>query len=86
MDKPKCDFTGITRDISSLHDRVISSLEEAGLQEQVEEFKNRLQSCGSFDDGITVMRDFVEPKQEFITFEEQEDGKVEVITLHRKRD
>lgn len=85
MDKPKCDLTGVNRDISSLQDRVVSTLREAGLPEQIEEFQNKLMGCGSFDEGITIMTDFVEPKEEFITFEEEEGGKVETITLHKKR-
>jgi len=68
-----------------LQDRVVSTLREAGLPEQIEEFQNKLMGCGSFDEGITIMTDFVEPKEEFITFEEEERGKVETITLHKKR-
>ena len=84
MDKPTCDLRGVTRDISSLQGKVVTSLQEAGLLEQAQEAQNRLMACNSFDDGLSVMRDFVEPKEEFITFHGEEDGKVEVITLHRK--
>jgi len=85
MEKPKCDFTGITKNISSFQDKVVSTLQEAGLLDQIEEFQNRLEGCSSFEDCLSIMIDFVEPKEEFITFHEEEDGKVEIITLHRKK-
>ena len=85
MDKPICDLRGVTRDISSLQGKVITSLQEAGLLEQAQEAQNRLMACDSFDDGLSVMIDYIEPKEEFITFHDEEQGKVEVITIHKKK-
>ena len=85
MDKPTCDLRGVTRDILSLQGKVISSLQDAGLLEQAQEAESRLTACDSFDDGLSVMIDYIEPKEEFITFHDEEQGKVEVVAIHRKK-
>ena len=60
MSKPKCKLIGTDGNIFALAGRVQKTLKKEGLKEQAEEFMALLTNCGSYDEAIRLIMEYVE--------------------------
>lgn len=62
VSKPKCTLIGEDGNVFNLAGIVSRTLRKAGMRDKVEEFQNRLFKCGSYDEALVLMQDYVEIK------------------------
>ena len=60
INKPVCVFVGTNGNVFALAAQVTKALKKAGLTDQVKEFNTKLWKCGSYDDALTLMQEYVE--------------------------
>ena len=58
--KPVCQLLGTDGNVFALAGRVSATLRKADLVEKISEFQGRLMSCGSYDDALVLMGEYVE--------------------------
>lgn len=58
--KPKCKLIGTDGNVFALSARVQSALKKAGLHDQAEEFGEKLWDCGSYEDALRLMTEYVD--------------------------
>ena len=60
MVKPKCKLVGADSNVYTLIGLVRGALKAAGLLDREKEFTNRVLSCGSYDEALGLMTEYVE--------------------------
>lgn len=60
MSKPTCKLVGTNGNVFALAAQVTKSLKKADLFEQVKEFNQKLWKCGSYDEALALMCEYVE--------------------------
>lgn len=60
MSKPKCRLVGEDGNVFNLAGIVSRTLKKAGQTDQAKEFQSKLFKCGSYDDALVLMQDYVE--------------------------
>ena len=58
--KPRCKLVGTDGNVFALSGRVTRALKDAGQPEQATEFSSKLVQCGSYDEALTLMMQYVE--------------------------
>jgi len=58
--KPECELIGTDGNIFALMGRVIRTMNRAGLTDQVATMKDKVKKCGSYDEAIQVIMEYVE--------------------------
>ena len=58
--KPKCKLVGTDGNVFALAGRVGRALKEAGQFGQAKEFQFKLFKCGSYDEALALMQEYVE--------------------------
>ena len=59
-EKPKCKLVGTDGNVFALAGRVSLALKKAGQPDKAHEFQSKLFQCGSYDEALTLMQDYVE--------------------------
>jgi hypothetical protein len=60
VDKPKCKLVGTDGNVFALGGRVMSALRKAGQADKATEFSKKLFQCGSYDEALVLMQEYVE--------------------------
>lgn len=58
--KPVCKLIGTDGNVFALAGRVTSCLKREGMRAEAEEFQKKLFSCGSYDEALALMSEYVE--------------------------
>jgi len=58
--KPKCKLTGTDGNVFALAGRVTACLKKANLPDQAKEFSSKLFSCGSYNEALQLMMQYVD--------------------------
>lgn len=58
--KPKCVLVGEDGNVFNLAGIVSRTLRKAGQADKAKEFQTKLFKCGSYDDALVLMQDYVE--------------------------
>ena len=58
--KPRCQLTGEDGNVFALAGQVTRALRSAGQGDKVSEFTTKLFSCGSYDEALQLMMEYVE--------------------------
>lgn len=58
--KPKCALIGEDGNVFNLSGIVSRALKKAGQADQAKEFQSKLFQCGSYDEALVLMQDYVE--------------------------
>ena len=58
--KPACKLVGTDGNVFALAGRVSKALKQAGQAEQAKEFQGKLFQCGSYDEALILMQEYVE--------------------------
>ena len=61
MDKPECKLIGTDGNVFAIIGKVSKTLKRAGQQEQATEFTDKAMKCGSYDEVLQLLHDYVEP-------------------------
>jgi len=59
-EKPKCQLARTDGNVFSLGGRVSQTLKKAGLRDEAKMFTERLFKCGSYDEALRLMMEYVE--------------------------
>ena len=59
-DKPTCRLVDEDGNVFSILGRVCQTLRENGHPDQADEVTNRVMSCGSYDEALQIVMDYVE--------------------------
>lgn len=60
MEKPTCKLIGEDSNVFSLMGKVSKTLNNAGLTDKAKEMTDRVFDSGSYDEALTIFRDYVE--------------------------
>ena len=60
MAKPKCKLAGTDGNVFALAGQVSRALKRAGQPEQAKDFQGKLFKCGSYDEALQLMMEYVE--------------------------
>ena len=58
--KPYCKLIGTDGNVFALAGKVTSALKKAGYPDKAKEFSSKLCQCGSYDEALNLMQDYVE--------------------------
>ena len=58
--KPKCKLTGTDGNVFALAGRVGKALKRAGQADKAREFYEKLPNCGSYDEALRLMMEYVD--------------------------
>jgi len=58
--KPECELIGTDGNVFALAGRVRVCLRSAGMLEKAEEFSKKLLECGSYDEALALMAEYVD--------------------------
>ena len=58
--KPKCKLTGTDGNVFALAGGVSQALKRAGQADKAKEFQGKLFKCGSYDEALVLMQEYVE--------------------------
>jgi len=58
--KPKCKLIGTNGNVFALAGRVTRALKEAGQGDKAKEFTTKLFQCGSYDEALQLMMNYVD--------------------------
>jgi len=58
--KPKCELTETDGNVFALAGRVGSALKRAGQADKAKEFYEKLPNCGSYDEALRLMMEYVD--------------------------
>ena len=78
MSKPKCDLLNCDGNVFSLVGAACRSLERAGQRDKAKELKSKLFSCGSYDQALALIMEYVdvqspEPEDDDDDFSDDDD-------------
>lgn len=59
-EKPKCTLIGTDGNVFALAGRVGRALKQAGLNDKAKEFYSKVMQCGSYDEALRLMDEYVE--------------------------
>jgi hypothetical protein len=59
-ERPECDLIGTDGNVFALAGRVTKALKRAGMGDKATEFTQRLFACGSYDEALVLMGEYVE--------------------------
>lgn len=62
MSKPTCEIVGTDGNVFAVIGTVSKTLRRAGLFEQAKEWSEKAMCCGSYDEVLRLMFDYVDPK------------------------
>ena len=62
MSKPTCEIVGTDGNVFANIGRVSKTLRHAGLPEQAKEWSEKAMKCGSYDEVLQLMFDYVDPE------------------------
>ena len=60
MEKPKCKLIGADGNVFNLIGIASRALKGAGLREQAKEMQDKVFACGSYDEALAIIQDYVE--------------------------
>ena len=60
MSKPKCNLIGVNGNVFVLIGDVKYALKKAGLSKQADEFQDKALNCGSYDEVLRLITEYVE--------------------------
>ena len=58
--KPKCVLVGTNGYVFALAGKVSRTLKQAGMRDEAKEFMEKLPQCGSYDEALQLMMEYVE--------------------------
>ena len=58
--KPKCELIGTDGNVFALAGKVRVTLKRAGQRNKADEFTERLKKCGSYDEALALMMEYVD--------------------------
>lgn len=58
--KPRCKLAGTDGNVFALASKVSLALKDAGKHDEAKEFSNKLLSCGSYDEALQLMMEYVD--------------------------
>ena len=58
--KPKCTLIGTDGNVFALVGKVGGALKRAGLHDEAKEFYSKVFKCGSYDEALQLMHEYVE--------------------------
>ena len=62
MTKPTCKIVGTDGNVFSIIAAVSRTLQRAGQREQADEWATKAMKCGSYDEVLQLMSEYVEPE------------------------
>jgi hypothetical protein len=62
MDKPVCEIIGTDGNVFAIIGTVSRTLKRAGFTEEAQEWSEKAMKCGSYDEVLRLMFDYVEPE------------------------
>ena len=60
--KPRCQLTGTDGNVFALAGRVSQTLKKAGMPDKAKEFTGRVFACGSYDEALSLMCEYVDAR------------------------
>ncbi len=60
MEKPKCKMIGADGNVFNLIGIASKALKKSGMSEEAKEMQTRVMSCGSYNDALCIMMEYVE--------------------------
>ena len=60
MTKPRCKLVGTNGNVFALVGKVTLALKKADQHDKVREFRSRLIKCGSYDNALALMQEYVD--------------------------
>lgn len=61
VQKPECKLVGTNGNVFSIIGKVSKTLKRDGQPERAKEFASKAMSCGSYDEVLQLLHDYVEP-------------------------
>ena len=60
-EKPECELIGTDGNVFAIIGKVSHTLKRAGQREQAQEFTDKAMKCGSYDEVLQLLMEYVEP-------------------------